>query len=123
MKSLERQVGGEHYKLNGIEPAEFIIRNGLNFTEGNAIKYIARHRTKKGAEDLLKAKHYIDMLLEYEYNVDPDGNPYEEDEPDNYERAGVGLPFDIVIDEDLSFWDQWCEMVIPQDEYDNHRED
>lgn len=56
----------EHYKM-AIEPIEFIQKNGLNFCEGNIVKYVARHRRKNGKEDLLKARHYLDMLIEYEY--------------------------------------------------------
>jgi hypothetical protein len=37
------------------------------FAEGNAIKYICRHSLKGGKEDLLKAKHYIDMIIERDY--------------------------------------------------------
>lgn len=64
--SLEHQHGGEHYKLP-IQPIEFINKNGLNFNEGNAIKYICRHRNKNGAEDIKKAIHYLEFILEFEY--------------------------------------------------------
>lgn len=56
----------EHYKM-AITPIEFIQKNGLNFCEGNIVKYVARHRRKNGKDDLLKARHYLDMLIEYEY--------------------------------------------------------
>lgn len=62
-----RQVGGGHYKGMKIQPIEFILENGLGFCEGNAIKYLCRHRSKNGREDLEKAKHYIDLLIEHEY--------------------------------------------------------
>lgn len=64
---LATQVGGEHYKLP-IQPIEYIHRNGLGFCEGNVIKYVTRHRSKNGKEDLLKARHYIDLLIEMEYD-------------------------------------------------------
>ena len=67
MKSLEKQVGGVHYKKMIIQPAEFINKNKLLFAEGNAIKYIVRAKNKGGKEDLLKAKHYIDMIIERDY--------------------------------------------------------
>jgi hypothetical protein len=66
-KSLTRQVGGNHYRDYVIQPAEFINRNKLLFAEGNAIKYIVRASKKGGKEDLLKAKHYIDMIIERDY--------------------------------------------------------
>jgi hypothetical protein len=72
MKASETQEGGAHYKKYAIQPTEFIFKNGLGFIEGNIIKYVMRHREKNGKQDLLKAKHYIDLLLEYEY-----GSEYE----------------------------------------------
>ena len=67
MKSLKIQIGGSHYKDYVIQPAEFINKNKLLFAEGNAIKYIVRASKKGGKEDLLKAKHYIDMIIERDY--------------------------------------------------------
>ena len=46
-----------------IQPVEFIMRNGLGFCEGNIIKYISRWKLKNGRDDLLKARHYIDILI------------------------------------------------------------
>ena len=60
------QVGGNHYAKYAIQPTEYIIKNKLNFCEGNVIKYVSRWRDKGGVEDLKKAKHYIDMLIETE---------------------------------------------------------
>lgn len=60
-----------------IQPVEFIMRNGLGFCEGNIIKYISRWKLKNGRDDLLKARHYIDILIaeldrdcEESYNTD-----------------------------------------------------
>lgn len=64
MNSLETQVGGDHYKELSIQPIEYILANKLGFCEGNVIKYITRYKSKNGLEDLKKAKHYIDMLIE-----------------------------------------------------------
>ena len=65
---LNKQIGGNHYSKRAIQPIEFITANGLGFCEGNAIKYICRYKDKNGAEDLLKAIHYLEMLLEQEYS-------------------------------------------------------
>ena len=65
--SLDKQVGGKHYQSMKIQPAHFINENKLLFAEGNAIKYIVRASKKGGKEDLLKAKHYIDMIIERDY--------------------------------------------------------
>ena len=56
----------EHYKM-AITPIEFIEKNQLGFSVGNVIKYVCRYKHKNGKEDLLKAKHYIDLILQYEY--------------------------------------------------------
>ena len=68
-KSLDKQVGGKHYKQMKIQPAEFINENKLLFAEGNAIKYICRHQSKGKEEDIKKAIHYLEMILERDYNV------------------------------------------------------
>lgn len=64
---LEKQIGGSHYKGFTIQPAEFINKNKLLFAEGNAIKYICRHSYKGGKEDILKAIHYLEMILARDY--------------------------------------------------------
>ena len=66
----EKQVGGNHYQTMKIQPAEFINKNKMLFAEGNAIKYICRHINKGGEQDLQKAKHYIDMIIERDYGDD-----------------------------------------------------
>ena len=60
------QVGGDHYRGMAIQPAEFCHRNGLGLCEGAAIKYLCRWRNKGGLDDLRKAKHFIDLLIEME---------------------------------------------------------
>jgi hypothetical protein len=64
MKSFKKQVGGSHYKNYKIQPVEFIIKNNIGFVEGNIIKYVLRFKEKGGAEDLQKAKHYIELLID-----------------------------------------------------------
>lgn len=66
LESLNVQVGGTHYKDLPIQPVEYIYRNSVGFFEGNVIKYVSRWRTKGGVNDLKKARHYLDMLIEYE---------------------------------------------------------
>lgn len=65
----EIQVGGNHYRNFAIQPAEFIHKNQIGFLAGNVIKYVCRHGAKNGVEDLQKARHYIDLLIEHEYGV------------------------------------------------------
>jgi hypothetical protein len=64
--ALATQVGGGHYKDMAIQPVEFIHKNDIGFIEGCAIKYLCRWRSKNGVEDLMKARHFIDMLIEME---------------------------------------------------------
>ena len=65
---LSTQVGGSHYQLP-IQPVDYIVKNELGYREGNAIKYITRHKNKNGKEDLTKAIHYLQMIIE-EYDKD-----------------------------------------------------
>ena len=60
------QHGGQHYKALAIQPWDYITSNDIGFLEGNAIKYLTRWRQKGGLEDVRKARHYIDKLLEIE---------------------------------------------------------
>lgn len=71
---LDTQVGGGHYKDLKIQPVEFIHANGLGFMEGAVIKYVARHKAKNGRQDLEKAIHFLQLLLELEY---PEAAPAE----------------------------------------------
>ena len=67
MSVNNKQIGGNHYKKMKIQPSKFVIENKLLFPEGSVIKYICRHRYKNGKEDLEKAKHFIDMIIERDY--------------------------------------------------------
>ena len=67
-KIFWKQVGGKHYKVMKIQPSVFINENKLLFAEGNAIKYICRHSLKGKKEDILKAIHYLEMIMERDYN-------------------------------------------------------
>jgi Protein of unknwon function (DUF3310) len=67
-KTFYKQVGGSHYKTMKIQPSIFINENKLPFAEGNAIKYICRHSLKGKKEDVLKAIHYLEMIIERDYN-------------------------------------------------------
>ena len=66
--TLTSQVDGDHYTSMKIQPAEFINENNLQFAEGNAIKYICRHQKKGKRKDIEKAIHYLEMILERDYD-------------------------------------------------------
>lgn len=63
----EKQVGGNHYNSMVIQPVDYITKNNIPYREANAIKYITRHKNKNGAQDIQKAIHYLEMILE-DYN-------------------------------------------------------
>jgi len=65
-KADRRQEGGDHYRL-AIQPIDYIYQNGLGYMEGNVVKYVTRHEQKGGKEDLLKAIHYLELLIERKY--------------------------------------------------------
>jgi hypothetical protein len=65
--ALQKQIGGAHYAEMAIQPIEFITANELSFLEGNIIKYVCRHKKKNGADDIKKAMHYCELLLQMEY--------------------------------------------------------
>lgn len=77
LRPTHTQIGGDHYTEFGIQPVEFIHANNIPFIEGCVIKYILRHRHKNGREDLLKARHFIDILLELEYEDRLEDSPGE----------------------------------------------
>ena len=68
--TYKKQIGGSHYRDMGIQPSEFINKNNIPFAEGNAIKYLCRHKQKGQREDLLKAIHYCEMAIERDYSDD-----------------------------------------------------
>ena len=83
MSTYDKQIGGTHYKKMKIQPSKFVVENKLLFTEGNVIKYICRHQYKGGKEDLEKAKHFIDMIIERDYSMVP------MTEEEEYRNAGI----------------------------------
>jgi hypothetical protein len=64
MEELKQQVGGNHYKEMKIQPIEYIMANELGWCEGNAVKYVTRYKQKGQAQDIEKAIHYLQILLE-----------------------------------------------------------
>ena len=64
MDANEVQVAGSHYKHKTIQPWDYIAANALGYFEGNVIKYVSRWRDKDGVDDLRKARHYLDKLIE-----------------------------------------------------------
>ena len=65
--ATSQQVGGDHYTRLAIQPAEYNQRNGLGFCEACVVKYVSRHKHKNGKQDIEKAIHFLNLLLEIEY--------------------------------------------------------
>ena len=66
MSASDKQIGGNHYSKLKIQPMQYSLANNLNYAQANAIKYITRYKDKNGIEDLKKAIHCIELLIEFE---------------------------------------------------------
>lgn len=66
--ATERQVGGDHYKSLKIQPIEYIDANNLPYLEGNVVKYVTRHASKNGVQDIDKAIHYLELIKQMRYS-------------------------------------------------------
>ncbi len=66
MSANDRQVGGSHYATRELQPWDAITQWGCGFLDGNVIKYVVRFRQKNGLQDLQKARHYLDKMIEIE---------------------------------------------------------
>jgi hypothetical protein len=64
MTANDKQIGGSHYRLKSIQPWDYIAANDIGYFEGNIIKYVSRWRNKGGLDDLRKAQHYLEKLIE-----------------------------------------------------------
>lgn len=103
--ALNTQVGGSHYKDMVIQPVEFIERNNLGFCVGNVIKYVCRYKSKNGIEDLKKAKHYLDILIDLENDknnelesVEIPIEPADEEPPTDEQGPSEEVNVDSVFD-------------------------
>ena len=67
-KKLKKQIGGSHYKYIAIQPIEYINANHLKFAEGCVVKYVSRHQSKNGKEDILKAIQNLEFILQRDYD-------------------------------------------------------
>lgn len=70
--ALNTQVGGDHYKKLAIQPVQYIHANNIPYMDGRAITYLSRHKSKGGAQDIRKAIHFCQLILEIEYGEKSD---------------------------------------------------
>jgi len=61
------QIGGDHYNTP-IQHWDFVIANGVPYMEAQIMKYLLRWRQKGGVQDLKKAQHFLDKLMEVNKN-------------------------------------------------------
>jgi len=69
MSANDKQISGNHYKKNGIQPWDYVIANNMGYLEGSAIKYITRWKDKNGVDDIRKAIHFLEKLIETQVAV------------------------------------------------------
>lgn len=62
----QRQVGGDHYTKLAIQPMQYSMANGLNALQHTIVKYVTRYKDKGGIEDLRKAAHCVELLIQHE---------------------------------------------------------
>ena len=70
METLNKQVGGNHYKQFPIQPVELCYETNLPFLEGCVVKYVCRYKYKHGLEDLNKALHFVEMLIDFKWKYE-----------------------------------------------------
>jgi hypothetical protein len=68
MTANDEQIGGRHYIEKAIQPWDFIVQNNMGYLEGCIVKYVSRYKEKGGVEDLIKAAHYLEKLIEVNTN-------------------------------------------------------
>lgn len=77
MKANLKQVGGDHYKKGGEEHWDRQWRlYGRGYFVGCVTKYVERYHEKNGVQDLQKAVHFLEKLIELESaSADDDAEP------------------------------------------------
>lgn len=122
-KANNIQHGGDHYKKKTIEPWDFIAANNIGFFEGNAIKYLTRWKDKGGIEDLKKANHYINKLIEIETGESPDTIRNDVSHPETPKAYNVMHNGEAIGQHVPGSWSADCEkapMIQPLVGYCNH---
>lgn len=66
MSVNEKQWGGDHYKVVQYQPWDVVLDWNLGYLDGTALKYISRWKRKNGLEDIRKAIHFLEKLIEVE---------------------------------------------------------
>ena len=113
MKASNNQIGGNHYSKLAIQPMEYALKNGLNYAQANVVKYVTRYKDKGGIEDLRKAIHCIELLIQHETEQVAQEWPPEEridiisqngNDGLHYKAELLAIPDDVVIPD-------WCGWI------------
>ena len=65
LKATDKQIGGKHYKQYKSQPIEFIVKNKLDFIQGNIIKYALRNKVGENPNEKRdKIIHYCELAKE-----------------------------------------------------------
>lgn len=109
ISALSTQTEGDYYKQGSIQPIEYIHANNMGYIEGCIVKYITRYKFKNGGvdglKDLKKIKHYIDLLIELEYNKE-DAPLTIEYREENYREDEYGESYDDIEKEPVDLTDK-----------------
>ena len=70
LKALDKQIGGRHYNTMKIQPIEYTMANNMNPLQHTVIKYVSRYNAKNGIDDLHKAIHSLELLIQFEESKD-----------------------------------------------------
>jgi|TARA_R100000482_G_C5089041_1_gene129898 hypothetical protein len=70
----------DHYN-QGIETTDYICSWGMDFCEGNIVKYVTRYKLKGGLEDLRKAQWYLELLISQSENLEKSKHSYSKTKP------------------------------------------
>ncbi len=70
MSANDEQVGGTHYHTE-YQHWDFVLDTGMDYFAAQVTKYVTRWRRKNGEEDLKKALHFLDKLIENWQRVHP----------------------------------------------------
>ena len=103
MSANDYQVGGTHYQGKEVQPWD-ALQSWLSheafcgFLTGNIVKYVSRWRQKGGVEDLRKAKHYIEKLIETTLGAPQSANP-------GPASIGPGTTADATLRAQRATWD------------------
>ena len=93
ISALDTQVGGSHYKDMPIQPMEYSMANGLDACQHTIVKYVTRFRQKGGIQDLEKARHVIDMLIEFERKAQAPKASNDNQQAAAASKCCLGIPF------------------------------